>query len=219
MRHETRPIPLSFFQRLVHALPDAITASLFLYAWLAPLRWRENLVAELMLVMLVEFILIHSAPFLGSIVLASDQALRDRLKAFAGFTIFYSLFIGGFALSFGSWWPVIAFVWLVAAKLVSLLSGERHPERETQRMRGWWGVSAGLYLLAVFATLFLPFPEFGITRQGAAYGISASGGIWVSDPHTGIAAGCLYFGMLAATKLAERPTWWRGFDQDTTKTA
>jgi len=173
MTREDRPQPLPFFQRLAHALPDAITASIFLYAWMAPLRWRETLVAELMLVMLVEFILIHSAPFMGSIVLASDEGLKKRLVAFAGFTVFYSLFIGGFALGFKSWWPVIAFIWLIAAKLVSIVTDRRHTERQKQRMRGYWGVSALFYLLAVFATLFIPLPEFGITRHGDAYGISA----------------------------------------------
>lgn len=219
MTRETRPQPLPFFQRFVHALPDAITAGIFLYAWLAPQRWRETLVAELMLVMLVEFILIHSAPFLGNIVLASGQALKDRLKAFAGFTVLYSLFIGGFALAFKSWWPVIAFTWLITAKLVSLVGGSDHSERDKQRMRGYWGVSAGYYLLAVFATLFLPVPEFGITRHGAAYGISGSSGAWVSHPHIVIAAGFLYFGLLAATKLVEKPTWWRNLNQNVVNTA
>jgi hypothetical protein len=210
---------LTFFQRLANALPDAITAGIFLYAWIAPLRWRETLVAELMLVMLVEFILIHSAPFLGNIVLASDDALKKRLVAFAGFATLYSLFIGGFALAFKSWWPVIAFTWLITAKLVMLVTDRRHSERQKQRMRGYWGVSAGLYLLAVFASLFIPLPEFGITRQGAAYGITSSGGAWVSHPHIAIAAGFLYFGLLATTKLVEQPTWWRNIKQQGVKTS
>jgi hypothetical protein len=174
MTREARPQPLPFFQRLIHALPDAITASIFLYAWLAPLAWRKTLVGELMLVMLVEFILIHSAPFLGNIVLASNLPMKKRLKVFAGFTAFYSLFIGAFALGFKSWLPVIAFAWLISAKLVSLVPGSQHSERDRQRMRGYWAVSAGYYLLAVFATLFLPMPEFGITRHGSAYGIGGN---------------------------------------------
>ena len=214
---EDRLQPLPFFQRLVNALPDAITASVFLYAWMAPLHWHETLVAELMLVMLVEFALIHSAPFLGSIVLASDEALKKRLVAFAGFTVFYGLFIGGYALGFKSWWPVIAFAWLITAKLVTMVTDSRHTERQKQRIRGYWGVSAMFYLFAVFATVFLPLPEFGITRHGSAYGISGSSGVWVTDPHTGIAAGLLYFGLLAATKLVEQPTWWRNLGRYTAR--
>ena len=206
MTDETRS--LSFYQRLANALPDAITAGIFLYAWISPLAWRKTLVAELMLVMLVEFILIHSAPFLGNIMLATGMPVKQRLRAFAGFTLLYGLFIGSFALGFETWWPVLAFTWLAGAKLVSIATDMRHTRRQQQRMRGYWGVSALFYLLAVFATVFIPFPELGITRHGAAYGIPGSGH-WVSHPNSVIAAGLLYFGLLAVTKLVERPTWWR----------
>jgi hypothetical protein len=216
MTPETRLQPLPFLQRLTHAFPDAITAGIFLYAWIAPLHWRKTLVADLMLVMLVEFILIHSAPFLGSVVMASGEALRKRLKAFAGLSILYSLFIGGFALGFKSWWPVMAFVWLVTAKLASILTDRHHTRRQQQRMQGYWGMSVLYYLLAVFATLFLPVPEFGITRHGHAYGIPGSGE-WVSHPNIVVAAGFLYFGLLAATKLAEQPGWWRKVQLKTTR--
>lgn len=209
--------PLSFFQRFANALPDAITAGVFLYAWIAPLDWRKTLVAGLMLVMVVEFIRIHSAPLLGGTVLARDESLKKRLSVFAGFTVFYSLFIGGFALDFKSWWPVFAFTWLIAAKLVSIVTDMRHTQRQKQRMRVYWGASALFYLLAVFATLFLPAAELGISRHGTAYGIPGSGA-WVSHPHTVIAAGFLYFGLLAATKLVEKPDWWLNSRQNTVMT-
>lgn len=203
-------LPLS--QRIAGAFPDSVTAGIFLYAWIAPIAWRKTLVADLMLVMLVEFILIHSAPFLGSIILASGKSEKKRFQAFAGFTFFYSLFIGAFALSFKTWWPVIAFTWLISAKLVSLFSGREHTARDKQRMMGYWGASVVYYLLAVFATLFLPVPELGITLHGSAYGIPGSGE-WVSHPNIVVAAGFLYFVLLAATKLFEKPTWWRNLKQ------
>ena len=70
MTGEAQLQPLSFFQRFTNAQPDAITASIFLYAWIAPLEWHKTLLAELMLVMVVEFILIPSAPLMGNTVLA-----------------------------------------------------------------------------------------------------------------------------------------------------
>lgn len=212
MTLEAHPQSLPLLQRVANALPDAVTAGIFLSAWIAPFAWRQTLVSELMLVMLVEFILIHAAPFLGGIVLASDVPVRQRLRSFAGMTLLYGVFIAGFALPFKSWWPAIAFTWLAGAKLLLLLTGGKHSERDTQRMRGYWGASVGLYLLAVFATLFLPVPELGITRHGAAYGIPGSGA-WVSHPHLVISAGFLYFGLLAFTKLGEKPTWWRNSGQ------
>jgi hypothetical protein len=37
--------PLSFSRCFANALPDAITAGVFLYAWIAPPDWRKTLVA------------------------------------------------------------------------------------------------------------------------------------------------------------------------------
>ncbi len=203
-----QPQSLPLPRRIAHAVPDAVTAGIFLYAWWAPFAWRKTLVAELMLVMLIEFILVHAAPFLGSIALAPNLSTRERVKTFALFTFFYSLFVITYSTTFRSWWPALGFVWLVTAKLFPMLTGTRQPDREQQRMMGYWGVSVACYMLAITATLFLPVPEFGINRHGSAYGIPGSGE-WVSRPHILIAAGFLYFGLLSLTRLVEQPTWWR----------
>jgi hypothetical protein len=208
MTSETRTQPLPFVQRLVTALPDVMASGIFLYAWIAPLHWRETRVADLMLVMLMEFVLVNSAPFIGGVVMSSGVPSVKRYRALAGFAAFYGLFIGSCALTFRVWWPVMALAWLFAAKLASMFVGRQQSEREKQRMTGYWGVSVGFFLLALSVTLFLPVPEFGITMHGAAYGIPGRGE-WVSHPHVLIAAGFLYFGLLAATRLTEQPTWWR----------
>jgi len=217
MTQENRPQSLPLYQRIAHALPDAVTAGIFLYAWIAPLHWRDTLVAELLLVMLIEFILVHSAPFLGGIVTASHVALVTRLKVFTGLALFYSLFIGVFAIQFESWLPVLAFVWLIAAKLISIFSDRHHTERQKQRIRIYWGLSFSYYLIAVLATQIVPVPEFGLTQHGSAYGILSISGAWVSHPNTVIAAGFLYFASLTATKLFEQPAWWSYVDQNAIK--
>ncbi|MCP5144218.1 MAG: hypothetical protein H6978_05290 [Gammaproteobacteria bacterium] len=199
---------LPLLQRLLHAAPDVITAGVFLVTWITPRHWRDGMVAELMLVMLVEFILIHSAPFLGSVVMASEMSLGKRLATLAGFALFYSLFIGAFAASFESWWPVMAFAWLIGAKVVAMVGGDRQSAGEVARMRGYWGLSALFYICTVMATLFIPLPRLGIIEHGHAYGIGGSGE-WVSRPHIVVAAGFLYFSLLAFTKLTERPSWWQ----------
>jgi hypothetical protein len=212
MESDTRGPRLPLGERLLHAAPDWATSALFLWAWLMPEAWHKTLVADLMLAMLVEFILIHSAPFLGSIVLADAQPARQRLRAFAGMTLFYLLFIGAFAWSFQSWWPFLAFAWLLAGKLAVLLGRRRDSARERLRQQGYWGASVAFYLVAVMLTLFLPIPELGIDRHGSYYGIAGSGA-WVSDPHIVVAAGWLYFTLLALIKSLERASWWRPREQ------
>ena len=208
MTSDVRPQPLPLVQRLVAALPDFVTSGIFLYAWVAPLHWRETLVADLMLVVLMEFVLINSAPFIGGVVLSSNVTPVKRYKVLAGFAAFYGLFIGSCALTFKVWWPVMAFAWLFAAKLASMFVGGQQSGREKQCITGYWSVSVGFFLLALSVTLLLPLPELGIKLHGEAYGIPGRGE-WVSHPHIVIAAGFLYFALLAATKLIEQPTWWR----------
>lgn len=186
--------------RIGAALPDLITAGFFLWVWLDPTGWRRDLVAQGMLVMLVEFILIHSAPFLGNAVTAYDKPLLVRLYGVGGMGLFYLLFVGAYAWVFKSWWVVIAFLWLLGAKFAAILFGRRLDEEGKTRQQGLWALSILWYLLAVFATLFLPMPEFSVTAHGHDYGIPGSGE-WVSHPHIVMAAGFLYFSLLGFSKL------------------
>jgi hypothetical protein len=117
-----------------------------------------------------------------------------------GMGIFYLLFVGGWAWMFKSWWVIMAFTWLLGAKFAAVLLGSRLDEEGKARQQGLWAMSIVWYLLAVFVTLFLPMPEFGVIGHGHAYGIPGSGE-WVSHPHIVIAAGFLYFFLLGFSKL------------------
>ncbi len=45
-----------------------------------------------------------------------------------------------------------------------------------------WALSVIFYLGAVFATLLLPVPKFGVVRHGHFYGVPGAGE-WVSHPN------------------------------------
>lgn len=186
--------------RLIAALPDAATAAVLLWVWIDPVGWRKGLVGDGLLIMLVEFILIHSAPFLGAAVFAYDQPVKTRLKTVGGMGLLYSLFIAAFSWQFRSWWPAAMFAWLLGAKFAGIILNRREPETAKLRQQGLWGASVAYYLLSVFATLLLPVPKLGITHHGHFYGIPGSGE-WVSHPHMVISAGFIYFTLLALTKL------------------
>ena len=84
-------------RRLASAAPDAALAGLYLWCWIDPLAWRKTLVAELMLIMVVEFLVVHSGPFLGMVVMGEDskQSRATRLKILLGLGAVYLLFAGG----------------------------------------------------------------------------------------------------------------------------
>jgi len=195
-------------RRLAAAAPDAALAGLYLWCWIDPLAWRKTLVAELMLVMLVEFLVIHSGPFLGILVMGEDSGTSraTRLKMLFGLGAVYLLFAGGMSAAFETWGPVLLFAWLIGAKLFAILLGRSPDGSERGRQMAFWALSVLFYLGAVFATLFLPVPELGITRSGADYGIPGSGE-WVSNPQIPIAAGLVYFSALGLAKLLAGSPW------------
>ena len=198
-----------FPRRLAAAAPDGGLAGLYLWCWVDPLAWRKTLVAELMLVMLVEFLVVHSGPFFGMLV-TGDAVTKDRatrLKILLGLGCIYLLFAGGMAAAFESWGPLLLFAWLIGAKLIAILAGRGSTVREQTRQMALWALSVLFYLGAVFATLLLPVAELGVVRHGHFYGVPGSGE-WVSHPNTVIAAGFLYFAALALVKLFENPAWW-----------
>lgn len=188
--------------RALSALPDAITASVFLVLWVAPFAFGESGVRNGILLMLVEFVLIHATAMMGATI-ESREGHAAKLRVLIGFGLLYALFIGAFAFAFREWWPVYAFGWLLLAKLMRLFGSADSDEARWQRHSDW-ALTCMLYLGGVFATLFLPLPRLGITREiQPQLGIEGSGE-WVSNPHIVIAFGALYFGALAWAR-------WRDF--------
>jgi hypothetical protein len=82
----------SQFGRALAALPDALTAGAYAWAWLQPLRFGEGVVKTLMLVMLMEFLVVHSGGFLGVTVLSDGFTRVQKSLAILGFGCFYLLF-------------------------------------------------------------------------------------------------------------------------------
>lgn len=195
---DLKPEPLGL--RILKVFPDAITAAVFLWVWIDPSGWRTHLVAQGLLIMLTEFILIHSAGFLGPVVFSREEAPRKRIRIAMQICLFYSLFVGVWAWQFNSWWTLAFFLWLMGAKLMDILVDRQVPEHIRLRQHGMIAASAVFYLACVFATLFLPLPELGLMHHGHFYGVPGSGA-WVSHPHIVISAAFLYFTLLSLTKL------------------
>ena len=187
--------------RLVAAIPDALTSAIFVYAWIAPLDWRPDLVKQLMLVMLMEFLVVHSSGFFGVTIYSDDVSRTRRTFIVLGFAAFYFLFVGGFCLAFQETWPLYSFGWLVFSKFLIVWTNPRARGDEVGRQTAFWAVSALYYLAGVFLTALLPVPRLGITEQVVAQLGLSGGGLWIDEPQTVIAFGALYFALLSLTKL------------------
>jgi len=192
--------PRSLLARLGAAFPDTVSALFFLSVWIAPMALGPGMVKTAMLIMLVEFILVHASAFLGSIAFSDKTSRPAKLRGLLLFTGFYLMFVLAFCFAFSAWWPVLAFGWLLGAKL-TIAMDRRVPAPELLlRMQSAWAMSAMAYLGGVFLTVIAPIPRLGMTRDIQPLFELPGSGHWVSYPHTVVAFGAVYFGFLAWAK-------------------
>src|SRR5690606_4733281 len=81
------------------ALPDGLTAAAFAAIWISPFVFGEAGVRTAMLVMLLEFFLVHATGFFTAFVMAPGLARGKRVAAILGLSLFYLLMIGALASS------------------------------------------------------------------------------------------------------------------------
>lgn len=187
---------------LFAALPDALTCATFLVAWIAPALLPDPLwVKDLMLVMLIEFIVMHSTGFYAALATSSAGRLK-KIGALCGLTALYSGFVLAFAFAFDSTWPLFAFGWLFASRFVQLLFRPVQSGADARALMGQWAASGVTYVLGAIATVMLPLPRFGMTPSFVANLHLPGKGEWIERPYTVLAFGALYFAVQAWVKYA-----------------
>ena len=188
--------------RLLAGLPDAVTAALFLIAWIEPSIPGPEYVKNLMLVMLIEFIVMHSSAFYSVIATDDSDSPIKRSLMLIGLSAFYLAFVAGFAWAFDSTWPLFAFAWLFVSRFIHLWIHPAQSGAEGGRMMALWGASAVAYLVGAFATVMLPLPALGITPEVISSMHLPGSGEWIERPYTVLAFGALYFSVQAWVKYA-----------------
>jgi hypothetical protein len=188
--------------QLFAALPDAITSALFLTAWIAPSIPGPEYVTNLTLIMLIEFIVMHSSAFYAVLAANSGVSRGRRVAMLSGLTVFYFTFITAFALIFHSIWPVFAFAWLFASRFAHVWAHPVQTSADTQRMMMLWAASGFTYLIGAVLTVLLPLPRLGITPEFVASMHLSGSGEWVERPYTVLAFGAIYFAVQAWAKYA-----------------
>jgi hypothetical protein len=193
---------LHLVQRLLAALPEAITAAVFLIAWVTPARFGPDYVRDLTLVMAMEFIVIHSSVFYA-VIAGVDIARGKRIMWLAGLSCIYLVFVFGFAIGYKSTWPIFAFAWLFASRFVHVWLSPVSSEVEAKRMVNMWAVSVVAYLFGAFTVNLVTIPNLGMTSTFESSMMESGGTGWSSGgAHTTLAFGLMYFCILALAKFA-----------------
>jgi hypothetical protein len=177
---------------VIAAIPDLVLGLLCLTTWVAPGLLGVHWVRDVVLLMLMEFIVIHSSAFMGTAAWNGFGNKLPRSIAIVGLGLFYSLFVGAFAFIFKTWAPLLGFWGLTLNRLLGTVIFPI--DGENIEMMKSWAACTFFYLIAVFATTLLPVPAFGITPDViAAADVPGDSGLWVTRPYTVVAAGFLYY--------------------------
>jgi hypothetical protein len=184
------------------AVPDLVLGLVYLGAWIVPSALTPGIFSTLILIMLLEFIIIHSAGFMGTVMI-SPAPPRAKLTGMLALGAFYTLFVGAFSLSFHTAWPLVSFWALMVNRMSGVLLKQAPAGQERMFMQRSWAVSTLCYLLGVFVTMFPWLPRLGLTPRVAAtiHMPSSVSGAWVSEPHRLVAFGFLYFTAVGVSEL------------------
>lgn len=177
---------------LIQAGPDLAIAGVFLVTWIRPDTFGPLAVKHLVLVMLLEFIVVHSSGFMGVVTLSAGSRGK-RLLILLGFALFYSLFTGAFSLAFHTSWPFVSFWVLTANRMLSIVVSPAEDLKAANVVMAGWALTVMAYLGCCFLTVFVPLPRLGITSEVVTRQAFSGSGLWIDQPHTAIAFGTFYF--------------------------
>jgi hypothetical protein len=173
-------------------LAEMVFGAGFLLTWFNPAILGPEWVKLALELMLLEFILIHSGPFLG-MASAKFSDSRRRWMATGGLALMYSLFVLGFCLSLETWRPMLSF-WIIT---VQRMAGTFLDPKPNEEAKAWLmaeiAVSALLYLLLAMVTTILPVPRFGLTGDLSGEVAGDTGGLWVEAPQKVVVLAGLYY--------------------------
>lgn len=206
------------FRGIVAALPDFALAGAFVVTWIDPFAFGRTGVQYYLLTMLLEFIIVHSSALMGAVAFGRIVS-RRRVLTMLGLGLFYTLFVGGFALAFTTWWPLWAFWALTFNRMLGVLLGDPVHGEERKYVQAGWALSVVYYIAGAFATIWLPIPELGL-NPGVLEAIDLPGsGLWIDEPHRVLAFGAFYFGMTGVGEVlgwARSRTITKGVPKSTT---
>jgi len=199
-----------FLSGIVSAVPFAVLACICLTTWISPLRWGMDTVHYLVAVMLTEFFVMHSSPFMTAFA-ASDLSKIKRIILVGGIGLVYMIFAAGWSVILQTVVPVVTMILMIASRFTFVLFSGKLGEMEMKHQQMSWAVSLFAYMLLAFATSMpSSFPRLGMTEDIVASLHIPHSGLWISEPHRPVAFGFIYFSVLALFEVLFPPiAFWK----------
>ena len=147
---------------LIAAIPDFALAGFFAISWVHPYAFGDHMLSRLELMMLMEFIILHSSAFLAC-AMAFPKLRILRIAGVIGLGLFYTTFVGVFSLSFHTWWPIASFWVLLSNRMLAIVMGKAPDERDMNFIVVGWAVGVACYLGYAFLTAIAGIPRLGVT--------------------------------------------------------
>ena len=193
----------NFLPRLFAALPDTITAMIFLSAWIAPARFGPEQIIALMLTMVVELLVMHSGGFYATVMDDDETRMFMRVAMLVVLSTFYLLFVLFIASIMDSLWVLGAFAWLLFGRFVHLFAvPTQNRKADAARLHSLWVASMLTYFGGALLIALVQPPALGITQEViASLHLSGNAGV-VHKPYLVLAFGVFYFGVQAWAKYA-----------------
>ena len=189
---------MSWQSRLSHLIAAGSLAwvSIQLYrTWVDPLAIENGAWVKFGVgLILLEFVFVHSSPFMGFIAGIAQRG--RRMAAFLGAAAFYGLFAAAMIFSVNE--PRLAWVYF-GVMAGRTWAGWADARDEMDLMAGaTWALSVVMYLGCVFASVMVDWPHLGLPPELGSKILGSGGdGVWEAEPHRAIAAGAVYFAALA----------------------
>ncbi|MDX1680419.1 MAG: hypothetical protein R3242_06795 [Akkermansiaceae bacterium] len=191
---------LQVVMAICFAIPCFVMSVHLAKVWRDPMAMEEGAwVNRGMGIFIMEFILLHAGVFIGS-AMAETSHMGVRLLVLLGLILFYGIFAAAISWAFKSRQILNSFLWLIGGRFVAIVIGVSEEKAELITMHSLY--ASMVYLAVVFATVFVPFPEFGITDSIARrFRLEGASGLWVDKPHRAIGGATIYYFLVGVMEI------------------
>ena len=187
----------------VSSIPDFILAGILLRIWLFRSQNGTSEVHWALILVLMEFVVMHSAAMMGGLIELDMKSMDPPMKRWHKLPLFLFLcaFYSVFAYLFGSWPAMQGFLLLCLNRALPVITGRVFSEEEKKRATDNYATAGVLFIVAIFLGIILWVPDEMIrSREGTGD----------TESYRMIVTGVLYYAMHALIKICPAIEFVRG---------